>query len=86
MNERTVFLTALEIEDSVRRKAYLDETCAREPALRERVEALLRSHQREGAFLDIPVVEQLGSAGRTQERVPLCPENDQAIGFLSPSD
>src|SRR6516164_1065597 len=66
MNERTVFLTALEKEDSAQRKAYLDEACAGDPALRDRVEVLLQSHEREGPFLEVPAPEQLAAADMTQ--------------------
>jgi WD40 repeat protein/serine/threonine protein kinase len=38
------------------RAAYLDETCAGDPALRERVEGLLGALERAGALLDEPVV------------------------------
>jgi WD40 repeat protein/tRNA A-37 threonylcarbamoyl transferase component Bud32 len=78
MNEQTVFLAALEIVDSAQRRAYLDDACAGDAALRERVEALLRAHEREGKFLDVPAVEQLAAAaaetGKTGDDLAfLCP-------------
>jgi tRNA A-37 threonylcarbamoyl transferase component Bud32 len=79
MNERTVFLAALEKEDSAQRRAYLNDACAGDGALRERVEALLRAHEREGKFLDVPAVEQLVAAevesGKTGDE----------LTFLSPA-
>ena len=39
--EETLFHAALEIEDPARRAAYLDGACQGDPALRERLEALL---------------------------------------------
>ena len=54
------------------RAAYLDDVCADVPDLRQRVEALLDSHERIGGFLESPVIdpdatvvfEQLGRAER----------------------
>jgi formylglycine-generating enzyme required for sulfatase activity len=62
MNERSLFLAALDIPDPAARSVYLDEVCAGNPVLRRQVEALLRSHREAGHFLEIPVAEQLGSA------------------------
>ena len=56
MSERTVFLNALDRPDPAERAAYMDEACAGEPALRERVEALLRSHAVAGDFLAPPAM------------------------------
>src|SRR5260370_34235348 len=67
VNERTIFMTAMEKEDSAQRRAYLDTACGGDPALRERVETLLRSHEREGKFLDVPAVEQLIALGPRQD-------------------
>src|SRR5688572_18870735 len=90
MNERSIFMTALERETSAERSAYLDEACANDAALRQRMEALLKSHVEAGAFLGTPVAERLAEQmpaplGRTQEHQP---EGDdiQAIDFLTPSD
>src|SRR5262245_3902619 len=68
VNERTVFLNALERTNSAERQAYLDEACAGNLALRERVEALLQAHEREGRFLDVPVPEQMAAPGVRPER------------------
>ena len=73
MSERTIFLKALEEEDPDARRAYLDAACAGNPALRERVETLLRSHEKVGTFLDVPAIEQIEG-------------DDQALAFLKPSD
>jgi serine/threonine protein kinase len=86
MNERTVFITALEKEDSADRKEYLDKACAGDPALRERVEALLRSHEREGSFLDVPAPEQLAPGGASLDRIAAATDVGQALGLLAPSD
>src|SRR5262249_43907215 len=70
MNERELFMAALEIEDAAGRSAYLDRACAGETALRQRVEALLAAFERAGSFLQQPAgdaratsdVSQLGPA------------------------
>jgi tetratricopeptide (TPR) repeat protein len=54
MREQTIFIEALEREDPAERAAFLDQTCAGDPALRERVEKLLRRHQQAGSFLEPP--------------------------------
>ncbi len=50
----TVFAAAVALEDPDERAAYLDQACAGDPALRGRVEALLRAHERAGHLLDRP--------------------------------
>jgi hypothetical protein len=59
MNERSIFMAALERESPPERSAYLDEACGGDTALRQRVEALLASHQQAGSFLRMPVPERL---------------------------
>jgi hypothetical protein len=64
MDERTVFINALEREDPADRAAYLDAACAGRPGLRKRVEELLCFHQEADDFLDVPALEQLADAGQ----------------------
>src|SRR5262249_42346662 len=47
----TVFSAALDCGSADERQAYLDRACAGDPALRQRVQALLRAHGRAGGFL-----------------------------------
>ena len=54
MNERTIFMAALDIDDSAERGAYLDESCRGNPNLRKRVEALIHSHEQAVSFLNSP--------------------------------
>jgi serine/threonine protein kinase/tetratricopeptide (TPR) repeat protein len=54
MNERDLFMAALQIEDATGRSAYLDRACAGEAALRQRVEALLAAFEQAGSFLQQP--------------------------------
>jgi WD40 repeat protein/tRNA A-37 threonylcarbamoyl transferase component Bud32 len=71
MIERTIFLEALERKDPAARAAYLDAACAGRPALRQRIEELLRSHQEADTFLDVPAMEQMAAV-------------EQSLGFLRP--
>ena len=57
MNERELFLAALEIEDPAARFAYLESVCDGE--LRAGVAALLASHQDHRDFLQIPAAQQV---------------------------
>src|SRR5262245_65950269 len=63
MTEQTIFLSALDVPKGDKRAAFLDSACAGDPALRRQVEALLDAHERSGAFLNDPAVEQI-AAGR----------------------
>jgi len=59
MSERSIFMAALEHDIPTERSAYLDEACSGDAALRQRVEALLASHEQGGSFLARPVPERL---------------------------
>jgi eukaryotic-like serine/threonine-protein kinase len=50
-----IFDAALELS-SAQRAAFLDRACAGAPAVRQRVEALLRAHQTAGGFMESPAV------------------------------
>jgi serine/threonine protein kinase len=86
MTEETIFLAALDMDDPARRASYLDEACAGNPALRQRIEALLRSHREAGGFLDVPAVvrqtEEEEKATRTT-CLPADREADTASDTLS---
>src|SRR5437899_12288192 len=57
MTERDIFIAALQKEDPIQRRAYLDEACAGQPELRQQVENLLRLHEGAGSFLEKPAAE-----------------------------
>jgi eukaryotic-like serine/threonine-protein kinase len=57
MNEREVFIAALQIESATERRAYLDAVCGGDEELRREVEALLAAHERAGSFLEHPLAE-----------------------------
>jgi serine/threonine protein kinase/tetratricopeptide (TPR) repeat protein len=48
----TIFSAALDCTSETDRAGFLDEACAGDTALRERVEALLRAHEHAGQFLE----------------------------------
>jgi serine/threonine protein kinase len=54
MNERTIFLEALEKTDPAERAAYLDWTCANNAPLRDHVEQLLGALDNAGSFMAAP--------------------------------
>jgi WD40 repeat protein/serine/threonine protein kinase len=57
MNERDIFIAALQKEAQGDRRAYLDEACRGDNNLRRGVEALLKVHDRAGSFLESPVAD-----------------------------
>jgi serine/threonine protein kinase len=59
MNEQTIFLAALDIEDADLRSAYLDDVCADQPELRHQVDALLAEQAKSPGFMEVPVLEQI---------------------------
>ena len=72
MTEREIFFAALDWDDLTKRRAYLDQACCGDVALRRRVEALLSSHTLAGEFLDVPAGEQVLG-------------NGESLPFLAPS-
>ncbi|MEX2560866.1 MAG: serine/threonine-protein kinase, partial [Pirellulales bacterium] len=66
MNERTIFLEALDKGGPQERAAFLNEVCRDQPELRRRVEILLAAHEDAGSFLEkqpADVVETVGADG-----------------------
>jgi serine/threonine protein kinase/tetratricopeptide (TPR) repeat protein len=51
------------------RAAYLDQACAGDPALRQRVEALLRAHEQRAHFLDQPAAPHQGTVDHVPDGV-----------------
>jgi hypothetical protein len=62
VNEETIFAAALEKQDPAERRAYLDQACGGDPALRQQVEELLQSHDEAGGFLNVPAVQLAAAA------------------------
>src|SRR6185295_12206957 len=69
-NEEELFSHAAELP-AVERAAYLDRVCAGNPALRARVEALLRASEAARSFMEAPPTAALADmAGQSAFRVP----------------
>jgi WD40 repeat protein/serine/threonine protein kinase len=91
MTERTIFLAAIEIADPAARARYLEQSCAGDPTLRQQVESLLASHDREGDFLDSPALEQVAGIRAAENgadhtlAVPHRSAAHEDVAFLSPS-
>jgi len=54
MNERSIFLAALEITDPAQRAAYLNRECGPDAALRRHIEELIAAKSKVAGFLDQP--------------------------------
>ncbi len=65
MQEREIFLCALEIDDPKARAAHLSAACAGDAELQARVESLLASHEGPSQFLKTPAVRQLADDSET---------------------
>jgi WD40 repeat protein/serine/threonine protein kinase len=52
MSERAIFIAALEKDDPAERAAFLDEACADDRPLRQRIERLLKAHEPADSFLE----------------------------------
>jgi hypothetical protein len=92
MSERSIFLEALDKEDPTERSTFLDTACAGDDELRQRVEALLKSHAEAGNFLGKLAPQLLAEElplPQTAEMQGETPANGQVnmdLGFLTPSD
>jgi hypothetical protein len=90
MTEETVFETALAKATPAERSAYLEEVCAGDAALRQRVEALLQAHEKAGDFLEQPAVARIAAAGEPahdDSKATGSPRGgDEAAGPARPGD
>ncbi|HEX4610460.1 MAG TPA: serine/threonine-protein kinase, partial [Urbifossiella sp.] len=99
MTEREIFLALIDLPDPTARATYLDTACGTDGALRERVEALVRSHEAAGSFLGTPAAvlpdpehaatraysRDLGHANtRTGGGASGAADDEPALGFLTP--
>lgn len=75
----TIFSAALDCQSALERDAYLDKACADSPALRERVEALLRAHHRSVNFLGTPRNDQTITAAFTPASLPGAPASSARV-------
>lgn len=93
MNERDIFIEALDRTSPDERRSWLDQACGNDPDLRSRVELLLRAHDDAGSMLDHPVLGDRSAKTicRPTDREPGQPPeadvdpNEIALDFLEPS-
>jgi serine/threonine protein kinase/tetratricopeptide (TPR) repeat protein len=71
---KQIFLATLEKTVAGEREAYLKESCAGNPELRRRVEALLAAHQEEDGFMERPAFAALPG-------IPQIPKRTDDLGF-----
>src|SRR4051812_13565420 len=60
MKEQSIFIEALERQDSAERAAFLNQVCGGDAALRQRIERLLQHHQQDEGLLTSPAAPRLG--------------------------
>ena len=75
MNERNLFISALQIESAAGRAAYLDEACGDDADLRRRVAVLLAAFGQAGSFLEQPAA----NTGATSEAPQAGPSLSNAL-------
>ena len=80
MTERDIFLAATTSTSRRQRAAYIDKACCGNPALREKVEALLHSPRSAGSFLAKPAVAA-GNAGPAQPGCAVSRRRDGVAGM-----
>ncbi|QDU21858.1 protein kinase domain-containing protein [Urbifossiella limnaea] len=83
MTEREIFLAVIDLPDTTARAAYVDRACGTDAVLRERVEALLRSHESAGSFLGTPVVAPPDLAHADTRAFTATPNTDEESAGVS---
>ncbi|MDG2388997.1 MAG: serine/threonine protein kinase, partial [Planctomycetaceae bacterium] len=73
-NEEVIFNTARKIDSVEARQEYLEQVCAGDASLRERVDHLLQSQADESQFLEAPALEP------TQAWAPIHEQPGERIG------
>ncbi len=90
MSEVSIFTEALAKRTPADQAAYLDDVCAGDADLRRRIEVLLRSHDRGGGFLEVPIAIQLGLGGEQPANRPgaasVSPPLEPTVAHQSPRD
>ncbi len=82
MTVDAVFTQALAKNTPAERAAYLDEACAHDLTLRQRVETLLRSHEAAGDFLGKPAIQ----CAAEELAGPACAEDTQGDALVDDAD
>jgi hypothetical protein len=89
MNEREIFLAALERESAAQRDAFVGEACGQDAELRCRVQQLLNSHRDAGSFLEHPAIgwaEPEHSSDRTPAGLGPTRPDDPTLGAVPFAD
>src|SRR5436305_12450022 len=88
-----IFAKALAKSRPAERTAYLDEACADDLTLRQRVETLLHAHEAAGDFLGKPAIQCAAEAlagpalgETTQAEAPVEEAEPEPLDFLAASD
>src|SRR5262249_6689131 len=81
---KAIFMAALEKPPAADRAAFLDEVCAGDPVLRQRVDALFHAHDRKDRLLDQPAAQRLAEAC-DQENADSKNADAIRLHFLQPS-
>ena len=76
---KSIFLAVVDKSPS-QRAGFLDEVTAGDPALRERIESLLRAHDGSGGFLDEPVIRFAATVDPAGAEPPLAERPGTVIG------
>jgi tetratricopeptide (TPR) repeat protein/tRNA A-37 threonylcarbamoyl transferase component Bud32 len=84
MNERSIFVAALDLDDPAERAAYLDRSCTGDTDLRQRVERLLQAHAAAGSFLRAPAVAVETTDGPAPETILPPPASEGPGSRLGP--
>ena len=84
MSERELFTAALHLRDAAARAEFLEKVCADDQPLRDRVESLLREHEKLGSFLEPTPPEATGAFGPGDAGTVDLPPGDSATGTFAP--
>jgi len=84
MNERDIFTAALEQPGDDARCAFLDEACADDASLRERIDLLLNERAKLGSFMECPAVDVMTHVAGDSGTNPYVPAI--SLDFLEESD
>jgi len=82
VNERDIFLEAIEKESPEERRSFLDRTCGEDAQLRSRLDLLLQSHEHPNSLLDDFV--RLQAEQLLTERGIISPESRDSGPKLNP--
>lgn len=89
MNERSIFMAAIDIVEVNQRRAYLDEACEDNLELRRRIEALLHSHEAGESFLEKPpvdLVQGVADADSKTDVLDSVKDKQCSLDFLAPTN